>query len=177
MLSRVESEKKKAHADISMKLGKNVREHDKFEYLSLVNRNWPIFKMAVIKSKMAAAKKLENQPYLIIKELVLKGTEMAGGGGVSKTDYNAVLSSNNGKNGNRSRLLVCTTITLLDMNYVSTRKAINRNWSIKISKGAKIRNRYNQVPHLAIKYTIKYHTTQKPHLALKTKMIIIKKYK
>ena len=26
-----------------------------------------------------------NQPYLIIKELVLKGTEMGGGGGVSRT--------------------------------------------------------------------------------------------
>ena len=28
MLSRVESDKKKAHADISMKLGKNVHEHE-----------------------------------------------------------------------------------------------------------------------------------------------------
>ena len=51
----------------------------------------------------------------------------AGGGGVSKTDYNAVLSSNSGKNANRCRLLVCTTITLKAMNYVSTRKASNRN--------------------------------------------------
>ena len=57
MLSRVKSDKKKAHADISMKLGKNVHEHEKFEYLSLANRNWPIFKIAVLKSKMAAAKK------------------------------------------------------------------------------------------------------------------------
>ena len=47
-----------------------------------------------------------NQPYLIIKELVLKGTEMVGG--VSKT----VLSSNNGKNANRCCLLDCTTVTL-----------------------------------------------------------------
>ena len=29
-----------------------------------------------------------NKPYLIIKELVLKRTEV-GGGGLSKTDYNA----------------------------------------------------------------------------------------
>ena len=28
MLSKVESDKKKAHADISMKLGKNVHEHE-----------------------------------------------------------------------------------------------------------------------------------------------------
>ena len=28
MLSRVESDKKKVHADISMKLGKNVHEHE-----------------------------------------------------------------------------------------------------------------------------------------------------
>ena len=34
------------------------------------------------------------------------------GVGVSKTDLNAVLSSNNGKNTNRCRLLVCATITL-----------------------------------------------------------------
>ena len=55
-----------------------------------------------------------NQPYLIIKESVLKGTEMVvvGGGGVRKTDKNAVFSSNNGKNANRCRLCVCTTIIL-----------------------------------------------------------------
>ena len=57
MLSRAESDKKNARADISMKLGKNVNEHELFEYLSLANRIWPIFKMAVLKSKMAAAKK------------------------------------------------------------------------------------------------------------------------
>ena len=57
MLSIAESDKKKKHADVSMKLGKNVHEHELFEYLSLVNRNWPIFKMAVLKSKMAAVKK------------------------------------------------------------------------------------------------------------------------
>ena len=35
---------------------------------------------------------------MIIKGYVLKGTDMGGGGGgVSKTDLNAVLSSNNGK--------------------------------------------------------------------------------
>ena len=57
MLSRAESDKKNAHADISMKLGKNVHEHGYFEYLSLANRNWPILKLTVLKSKMAAAKK------------------------------------------------------------------------------------------------------------------------
>ena len=46
MISRGESDKKKALADISMKLGKNV--HELFEYLFLANRNWPIFKMAVL---------------------------------------------------------------------------------------------------------------------------------
>ena len=60
MLSRAESDKKKAHADISMKLGKNVHEHEKFECLSLVNRNWPIYMMAVLKSKMAAAKNVRS---------------------------------------------------------------------------------------------------------------------
>ena len=48
MISRGESDKKKAHADISMKLGKNFHEHEQFEYLFLANRNWPIFKMAVL---------------------------------------------------------------------------------------------------------------------------------
>ena len=60
MLSRVASDKKKAHADISMKLGKNAHEHELFEYLSLGNKNWPIFKMAVLKSKMAAAKNVRS---------------------------------------------------------------------------------------------------------------------
>ena len=60
MLSRVESNKKKAHADISMKLGKNFHEHELFEYLSLSNQNMPIFKMAVIKSKMVASKKVRS---------------------------------------------------------------------------------------------------------------------
>ena len=60
MLSRAESDKLKAHADISTKLGKNVHEHKKFKYLSLANQNWPIFKMAVLKSKMAAAKNVRS---------------------------------------------------------------------------------------------------------------------
>ena len=37
-----------------MKLGKNVHEHELFEHLSLAYQNWPIFKMAVLNSKMAA---------------------------------------------------------------------------------------------------------------------------
>ena len=61
MLSRVESDKKKAHADISMKLSKKFHEHEQFEYLSLANRNWPIFKMSAIKSKMATAKKSDQE--------------------------------------------------------------------------------------------------------------------
>ena len=56
MLSRAESDKKKARAIISLKLDKNVHEHEQFEYLSLANQNWPIFKMSVLKSKMATAK-------------------------------------------------------------------------------------------------------------------------
>ena len=60
MLSRVKGDKKKAHADISMKLGKNVHEHELFEYLSLANQNWPIFKMAVLKFQMAAAKNVRS---------------------------------------------------------------------------------------------------------------------
>ena len=35
MLSRAESDKKKAHADISMPLGKNGHEHEYLEYLSV----------------------------------------------------------------------------------------------------------------------------------------------
>ena len=68
MLSRAESDKKKAHADISMKLGKNVHEHELFEYLSLDNRNWHIFKMAVLKSKMAATKKMSDQKMKILHD-------------------------------------------------------------------------------------------------------------
>ena len=59
-------DKKKAHADISMKLGTNVHEHNLFEYLSLANRDWPIFKMAVLKSKMAAARKTSHQEMKIL---------------------------------------------------------------------------------------------------------------
>ena len=44
MLSRAESDKKKARADISMELDKNVHEHKQFEYLSLANQNWPILR-------------------------------------------------------------------------------------------------------------------------------------
>ena len=38
-------------------------------YFSLANRNWPIFKMAVIKSKMAAAKK-SNQEMKILHDTI-----------------------------------------------------------------------------------------------------------
>ena len=64
----MESDKKKAHSDISMKLGKNVHEHELFEYLSLANRNWPIFKMEELKSKMAAAQKTLDQEMKILHE-------------------------------------------------------------------------------------------------------------
>ena len=39
MLRTVESDKEKAHADISMKLGKNAHEHEIFENLSLDIQN------------------------------------------------------------------------------------------------------------------------------------------
>ena len=68
MLSRAESDRKKANADISMKLGKNLHEHEYFEYLSLPNRNWHIFKMAVRKSKTAAAKKTSDQEMKILHD-------------------------------------------------------------------------------------------------------------
>ena len=54
MLSREESDKKKAHADISMKLGKMFISMSNLKMY--YNRNWPIFKMAALKSKMAAKK-------------------------------------------------------------------------------------------------------------------------
>ena len=76
MLSRAESDKLKAHADISMKLGKNVHEHEKFEYLSLANQNWHIFKMAVLKSKMAAAKKTSDQETKILNDTNKKKSKM-----------------------------------------------------------------------------------------------------
>ena len=73
MISRGESDKKKAHADISMKLGKNVHEHEKFEYLFLAIRNWPIFKMAVLNPRWPPQKtvKSENEDftrYKVIKK-------------------------------------------------------------------------------------------------------------
>ena len=41
-----------AYPDTSMKLGRNV--HELLEFFSLANQNWSIFKMAALKSKMAA---------------------------------------------------------------------------------------------------------------------------
>ena len=43
-----------AHPDTSMKLGINVHWHELLEFFSLANQNWSIFKMAALKSKMAA---------------------------------------------------------------------------------------------------------------------------
>ena len=43
-----------AHPDTSMKLGRNVHWHELCEFFSLANQNWSIFKMAALKSKMAA---------------------------------------------------------------------------------------------------------------------------
>ena len=43
-----------AHPDTSMKLGRNVHLHELLEFSSLANQNWSIFKMAALKSKMAA---------------------------------------------------------------------------------------------------------------------------
>ena len=39
---------------------------------------------------------------------------------------------------------------------------------IKASKGAKIRNRYNQVPHLTIKLDIKFHFVRQWESEIKT---------
>ena len=62
----MESDKKKAHADKSLKLGRNVHEHKQFEYLPLANWYWPIFKMAVLNYKMAAAKYTADQEMKIL---------------------------------------------------------------------------------------------------------------
>ena len=43
-----------AHQDTSMKLGRNVHWHELLEFYSLANQNRSIFKMAALKSKMAA---------------------------------------------------------------------------------------------------------------------------
>ena len=43
-----------AHLDTSMKFCRNVHQHEKLEFFSLANQNWSIFKMAALKSKMAA---------------------------------------------------------------------------------------------------------------------------
>ena len=44
-----------AHPNKSMKLGRNVHKHELLEFFSLANQNWSIFKMAALKSKIAAA--------------------------------------------------------------------------------------------------------------------------
>ena len=43
-----------ARPDTSMKLGRNVHWHELLEFFSLAKQNWSIFKMAALKSKMAA---------------------------------------------------------------------------------------------------------------------------
>ena len=48
------SDNNHAHPDTSMKLGRNVHKHELLDFFSLANQNWSIFKMAAIKSKMAA---------------------------------------------------------------------------------------------------------------------------
>ena len=58
MISREGSDKKKAHADISIKLGKKkFMSMSNIEYLFLANRNWPIFKMAVLNPRWPPQKK------------------------------------------------------------------------------------------------------------------------
>ena len=42
------------HPDTSMKLGRTVHWHELLEFFSLANQNCSIFKMAALKSKMAA---------------------------------------------------------------------------------------------------------------------------
>ena len=57
MLSRARSDRKKARADISMKLGKNVNEHELFEYSSLANRKKAYFQDGVTKIQDSHRKK------------------------------------------------------------------------------------------------------------------------
>ena len=52
--SGAENDNNHAHPDTSMKLGRNVHWHELLEFFSLANQNWSIFKMAALKSKMAA---------------------------------------------------------------------------------------------------------------------------
>ena len=48
------SDNNHAHPDTSMTLGRNVHYNELLEFFSLANLNWSIFKMAALKSKMAA---------------------------------------------------------------------------------------------------------------------------
>ena len=54
-VSGVGSDNKHAHPDTIMKRGRNVHKHELLEFFSLANQNWSIFKMAALKSQMAAA--------------------------------------------------------------------------------------------------------------------------
>ena len=53
-ISGAGSDNNHAHPDTSMELGRNVHKHELLEFFSLVNQNWSIFKMAALKSEMAA---------------------------------------------------------------------------------------------------------------------------
>ena len=53
-LSGAGNDNNHAHPDTSMKLGRNVHWHELLEFFSLANQNWSNFKMAALKSKMAA---------------------------------------------------------------------------------------------------------------------------
>ena len=54
LISGAGNDNNHAHPDTSMKLGRNVHWHELLEFFSLANQNWSIFKMAALKSKMAA---------------------------------------------------------------------------------------------------------------------------
>ena len=54
IISRAGSYNNHAHPDTSTKLGRNVHYHKLLELFSLANQSWSIFKMAALKSMMAA---------------------------------------------------------------------------------------------------------------------------
>ena len=54
ILSGAGNDNNHALPDTSMKLGRNGHWHELLEFFSLANQNWSIFKMAALKSKMAA---------------------------------------------------------------------------------------------------------------------------
>ena len=65
------SDNNHAHPDTSMKLGRNVHYYELLEFFSLANQKWSIFKMAALKSKMAATINVKplNEDFTPYKEI------------------------------------------------------------------------------------------------------------